>query len=578
MKLTSAARSWGTCFGCALLAGLASCSGELGPPQPADVPSDVTSNLGGATGNEPSSSGSAPAVSSPPGAQECTANLPGEAPLRRLSRVEYTFTVSDLLGVDVSDLGTLTPDERIGAFRSNLTVGLSTLGVEQYADMASEIASRVQGFESLAGCDLEADGQNECAKRLIGTIGRRAYRRPLTSKERGRYEELFEEHAEDFESGARLILTALLQSPNFLYRVESFPSKSSDEGVPLDEYELATRLSYFLWKTSPDDALLDAAESGALHDRFELRSQVFRMLEDPRVERTLSSFAVQWLGLEKLGALNRELEQGVLLSDEVQLAMRQETVDFVNEVVRDGDASLQTLLQGPQLSDDPLLLPFYGDAALAQEGSGMGGSSAGDAWSEQRAGLLTQLSFLTSHAHSNQTSPIQRGLFVRTRLLCTDLPDPPADVNNTPPQLNDEMTTRERFLEHASSTGCKGCHELIDPLGFGFEKYDEVGRFRSQENGQPIDDTVEVVQAGSDDGIYEGAVELSHQLAQSELVHRCFSKQWFRYAMGRRESRPEECTMTEIEEEFLETDGDVRELLLSIATSESFRLHQGDQE
>jgi hypothetical protein len=257
-------------------------------------------------------------------------------------------------------------------------------------------------------------------------------------------------------------------------------------------------------------------------------------------------------------------------TDALRTAMRNETVDFADFVIRRGDGRLATLLSAPFTIASPQLLSVYGVNGTP----GADGTVALDP--SQRAGLLTQAAFLSAHSHADQTSPVHRGLAVRKNLLCTDLPDPPMNVDNTPPEPDPRATTRQRFEQHRADPSCKGCHQLLDPIGVGFENYDAIGRYRSNENGLGIDSNGDLTGAGAASGPFTGAVELAKRLAQSQDVRRCVQKQWFRFALGRFEGEDDACSLAVLEADFAASDYDVRALLLSLVTSDAFRYRKAE--
>jgi hypothetical protein len=321
----------------------------------------------------------------------------------------------------------------------------------------------------------------------------------------------------------------------------------------------------------PDADLLAAAAAGTLDSKDGLKAQAERLLTSERARDALASFHVQWLGLDNL--VESTVKDSALFpsfSDELKVAMRNETVDFADFVIRRGDGKLQTLLSAPFTvgSAGPQLLQLYGATAPAAAD----GTVALDA--TQRAGLLTQAAFLATHAHSNQTSPVHRGLAVRKNLLCTSLPDPPMNVDNTPPEPDPTATTRVRFEQHRNDPSCKGCHELLDPIGVGFETYDAVGAYRTMENGLPIDSAGELVGAGDASGVFNGGVELAQRLAQSADVRECVKKQWFRFSLGRSEGPDDACTLASLSEQFAASDYDIKALLVGLVTSDAFRFRK----
>jgi hypothetical protein len=211
------------------------------------------------------------------------------------------------------------------------------------------------------------------------------------------------------------------------------------------------------------------------------------------------------------------------------------------------------------------LLKLYGATAS----SAADGTTALDP--SQRAGLLTQAAFLSAHAHANQTSPVHRGLAVRKNLLCTDLPDPPANVNNNPPAPDPNATTRQRFEQHRTDPSCAGCHQLLDPIGVGFENYDAIGAYRTQENGLAVDARGEVFGADATSGPFVGAIELAQRLSTSAQVRACVQKQWFRFALGRLEGADDACSLASVDRAFTAGDFNVKSLLLALVTSDAFR-------
>jgi hypothetical protein len=516
------------------------------------------SGSGGSTSLDPPAGGSM---------ADCATPRVAYAPLKRLTRAQYDNTVRDLLGETGAPSSGLAQDEKLAAFYTNAVSPVTRLSVEQYADVAEQLARRAvaQGLDTLVGCSGAAQNA-DCAEAFVRAFGQRAFRRPPSEDEVARYRGLFEKHsARGFETGVRLVLQAMLQSPSFVYHLELTPGPDGADVVPVSGYELAARLSYALWNSAPDPELLDAAGTGALNAVQGLRSQAERLLKSDRARDAVASFHLQWLGLEgKLDGV-KDSASFPAWGPSLVRAMEQETVDFADFVVRRGDGRLQTLLSAPFTVAGPEVLSLYGvSAAPAPDGT-----VALDP--TERAGLLTQAAFLSAHAHSNQTSPVHRGLAVRKNLLCTELPDPPMNVDNTPPEPDPTATTRQRFEQHRTNASCAGCHRLLDPIGVGFESYDAIGAYRVRENGLEIDATGELLDAGSASGTFNGAVELAQRLSTSSAVRDCVQKQWFRFSLGRFEGDEDSCTMQRLSEAFAASDYDVKALLLELVTSDAFR-------
>jgi hypothetical protein len=342
------------------------------------------------------------------------------------------------------------------------------------------------------------------------------------------------------------------------------PSAATGGSIePLDAYELASRLSFFLLSTTPDDALLDAAGSAELLESGELMAQADRLLQDDRFADTLGSFHLQWLDLKHLDRLSKDAELFPQYSTELGAAMREDTLRFVDYVVREDDALLSTLLTAPYAFPSGPLLEVYGltEDEVASDGPTM---------VEHRAGLLTQPAFLAAHSHFNQTSPVQRGKVIIRNVLCQALPDPPPTVNATPPDPSPDATARERLAQHQTDNSCRSCHRGIDGIGLGFENYDAIGAYRTMESGKSIDASGTIV--GTDqEGDFEGALELAERIAQSRDAERCVTTQWLRFALGRPETKADACTLEQLHADFAASGGDIRVLLRSIVASDAFR-------
>ncbi len=365
----------------------------------------------------------------------------------------------------------------------------------------------------------------------------------------------------------------MLQSPFFLYHVEfGREDPEAPAGLrALDDYELASRLSYFLWNSMPDDTLFAAAKAGELTTEDGLRAQVDRMLADPKAQDAITEFHLQWMGVDEIEGLEKDGATFPDFTSELAVAMKEDTATFAAKIILEGDAKVETLLTADYtFTGDPQLLALYG-ATLPS------GWVAGDPVplpAGQRAGLLTQPSILAQHSHANQTSPVHRGVLVRQNLLCQVLPPPPPDVDNVPPDPDPNATTRERFDQHTSDPTCAGCHALIDPIGFGLENFDGIGAFRTMEGDLPVDASGELVSTDVD-GPFDGGVELAQRLAHSALVQECVTRQWFRFAFGRGETKDDACTMESLLGTFEESGHDVRVLLREIALSNAFKYRKG---
>jgi len=498
----------------------------------------------------------------------------GDHPLRRLTRAQYDNVVRDLLGIEGNPASVFPSDEKLGAFYSNGVAPISDLLVEQYMNVAEDLSvAAVEDLEGLLPCDPSSMGEDACADEFIADFGRRALRRPLEADEQQALHALYAEGRDTsgYQDGIRLVVQSLLQSPYFLYHVEMGETAGPDDlKAPLTQYEVASRLSFFLWDTMPDDALLDAADAAQLSTPAQLRDQAERMLEDPRARDAIASFHLQWLGVDELMGVEKDAEAFPGWDDSLKQAMLDETANFSAWTVLEGDGRLETLLTSPMSVIDGPLFELYGverpDDFVPGEPVMLD--------PEQRAGLFTHASVLAKNAHVDQTSPVHRGVWVRQNLLCQPLPAPPADVDDTPPDPSPDSTTRERFEEHTANPECAACHVLIDGIGFGFENYDSTGVFRTSEGGKDIDASGNIVGTADTNGPFEGAVELAGKLAVSEEVRECTSQQWFNFALGRVQGSEDACSTDLIHQAFVDSDYDVRELMLTIVTTDAFRFRK----
>lgn len=505
-----------------------------------------------------------------PDEDACEAPAAGPPILVRLTREEYDNTVADLLGTPLRLAEGFADDGLVDGFRSNAVLGVTRLMVEDYQAAAETLAADAvqERLPQLVPCgELDAG----CDATVVGSLGRRFFRRPLTPEEHDALLALMAQ-GDGFADRVRRLLVALMQAPDFLYRVERAVAEPESGRLRLDRWSLATRLSFLLWNTTPDDELLDVAAAGLLDDAAGLEAEARRMLLDPRGAAVVADFHRQWLDVERVTQLAKDPAVFPAATPSLAQAMAVETAAFADEVVRRGEGTLRELLTASWSVVDPELAALYG-VAYDPAAPPVAGAPAGFVRAElpvgQRAGALTHASVMATHAMPNRTSPVLRGLFVRERLLCTTLPDPPPDVP-PPPTVDPDVPVREQFEQHTADPACAGCHSLIDDLGFGLEHYDGLGAFRFTEpSGIPIDATASLT-ATDVDGEFEGAVELAERLADSRQVQDCAVTQWFRYAAGRPSTSADGCALAELQTEFDATGGDIVELLVAIVTHDSF--------
>jgi hypothetical protein len=498
----------------------------------------------------------------------------GLTPTRRLTRDQFNNTVRDLLGATGSPADALAPDEKIGPFNSNAIAPVDNTLVQQHQEVAASLATAARTrMAQISPCDLNSDTgtSTTCATRFVTEFGRRAYRRPLEASEVQAYVTLYAlgKQGLDAANGFRLVVETMLQSPFFLYHHDVGTSGTPQSGtVAITPYELASRLSYFLWNTMPDDPLFARAADGTLTTDSVLTSEVQRMLTSDKAAGTIALFHRQWLDVSEL--LDQTKDPTVYPRYNAALgdAMMQELAMFSDHVVRKGDGLLKTLLTSNIAFPQGGLFSVYG----ISQPSGYTVGTPVTLDSSQRAGILTQAAFLTRWAHGNQTSPVHRGKLVRLNVMCGYVPPPPANANTTPPVPTATTSTRERFAQHDADPQCGGCHSLMDPIGLGFETFDGIGAFRTMDGLGPVDATGNIINGGADlNGTFNGPVELANRLANSQVVSNCMVNQWFRYSMGRMETTNDACSIKGIREAFAASGGNIRELLARVALSPAFR-------
>jgi len=499
-------------------------------------------------------------------------------PLRRLTRTEYTNTVRDLLDVDVSATADLPADEVTNGFDNNAGVlTVSSLHVEKYVLVSEALAKlAVKNLSALTGaCDTTAKGEDACALTFAKSFGRRAFRRPTTAEDERQLIAAYSAGRTDgsYAEGIEVMVRAALQSPNFLYRLELTPTTdASAKRTPLSQFELASRLSYLTWASGPDDALLDVAAKGGLATKEQLASKARELLAAPKARGAIGSFFEQWASTRRLSITTKNTTTFPAFSTELRDAMAKELPAFINDVLWKGDGRLSTLLTAPVAFVSGPLAQLYGvsQPPANTDGSPVKVMLPAD---QQRAGLLTQAGFLAVQGHPDQTSPVLRGKFVRSMLLCQPPPPPPADVDISLPTVEEGATARIRFAAHESAgASCKGCHVAMDPIWLAFEHFDAIGQYRVQDNGQPLDVSGEI--SGTPDttlgGAFNGPAELAAKLANSQQVRACVATQFFRFASGRTEGTADACSLATMQRAFDAANGNVIDLIVATTQTDAF--------
>jgi hypothetical protein len=534
----------------------------LGGPNGAGPNGSANNGNGNDNGAPGSSPGNDPNLT-------CTTKAIGPSPLRRLTHTEYDNAVHDLLGDTTQPGLQFAADTQVGLFDNTASAQtIPELLADQYLSSAVALAQSIGDINGFVGCDpAGGDGAN-CVQGFVERFGRRAYRRPLTPDEVSSLVAIYDDTKaqSDAPTGVRGVVTAVLASPNFLFRPEFGGGAATlPNATQVSQFEMASRLASLLWASTPDDGLLDAAQNGELATKEQVEAQARRMLMDERARPALSAFYEQWLGLPLLATATKDPAAYPDWNDGLRDAMAEETRRFVAHVLWEDDAKLSTLMTASYSFLNAPLAKLYG----------VSGPSSDTTFTQttldksQRAGVLTQASVMTAFASPSGSSPIKRGKLVRVRLLCQDLPDPPANVPPPDPPKQG-VSTRERFAMHTSNPGCQGCHEMIDGLGFGLEHYDGIGRYRTMDLGVPVDASGEVNHTTDIDGPYSGGPELAGLLSMSDQARDCVPTQWLRYALARREEQDDTCSLVSLRDAFSASGGDLRELMVALTQTDAF--------
>jgi len=507
------------------------------------------------------------------------------AGLRRLTPAQYLNSARDLLGDAQLELD-LDPDTG---------QAVTLLGAEKLNAAADFIVSRSDAWtKEIFPCDTSGEGTSACVDEFIATFGRRAFRHPLKDKEiawlRGVFDQARTEQT--FKDSLLIVLRVMLQSPQFVYFLERGGDATAGlpDGVrPLTGWERASRLSYFLWNTTPDDELLAAAESGALDTVDGVEAQAERLLGDARVHTTVKDFFIDWLELN--GAPSHPgLDEGTKNPDlypedspALRVAMRKEVEALIDRVVFEDKGTLDKLVTTTDAYVNASLAKLYGVAGPSDD--------ATFEWvmlpADQRAGLFTRAAFLTTYAGTSVKSPIRRGAYLVKKAMCIALGKPPPNAADVPVMggtVDGTHKTVRQDVESKTSTGvCVGCHSIINPAGFAFENFDALGKWQTKETGTddagpfslPIDASGSIP-VFDEDGVMasgtvavQGPVEMSKALAETPGVRACLSTRWFATALHRVPADQDQTTVDALNET-LASGATIHDVVSTMVHSDAF--------
>lgn len=498
--------------------------------------------------------------------------------MRRLTHSQYNHTVHDLLGDQTNPANQFPQEDFVNGFKNQTSAqSVPPLLAEAYSAAAEKLARNAfRGGDAnhLVPCHPRSVDDAGCRAQFLREFGMKAFRRPLTSVEVGRYSALFAGEAKrtgKFLDGAQLVVEAMLQSPDFLFRAE--------QGDSTRPYEIASRLSYFLWDTMPDAELFASAARGELGTPGSIEKQARRMLPDPKARQSVDEFTSEWLRFDRLLGGVKDRRQYPQYSPELAQSMIEETRRMIRDAVWN-DRDFMNILRADYGFLNSDLATLYGLPAPPAEFSRVNFPADSD-----RAGILGEATFLALTSKPGETSPTARGVFVREQLLCQKVPDPPPGVNsNLPPVSEDRpQTNRQRMSAHATQQPCAGCHQFFDPIGFGFEKFDAIGGRREKLTlkfyPKHDDDDEKVLKTilldldthGSLSGVpgadFSSPKELGGILAARPECQECVVRQLFRYGWGRRELGTDGPVIQAALKRFRDSQFRFKELMISLVSA-----------
>lgn len=553
-----------TCLACIAASG---CTGTIDP--------GFAARAGGGEGGSKTGGGGGTEITDPVinpeevlGSKTCQNINPGTAPMRRLSNAEYRNTVSDLLGMAAqvrTFTADFTPENESLGFRNNAEfLPVSSLAAEQFTTAADKLSAAAAADANFVKCANPSD-KTACANEFIRNFGARAYRRPLTSDEATRFSTLFNTAMTkyDFNAGVEWVVNAMLQSPHFLFRYETGKALAGKSYAAVDQYEMASRLSYLLWQSMPDAALFDAAKQGKLGTPGEVLTQAKRMMADSKAERSLEFFR-QWLDTDQLDRFSRDAAVFKNLPTNLASLFEGESNAFARDLMMGGDGTFEDLMSAPYTYVNADLAKHYGL-------SGSFGSEFVRTNSATASGVLTQAGFLTVHDKPTRTSIVLRGVKVRTDVMCELIPAPPNNVPLNLDKLSSGLTQKERLAMHRTDPSCSGCHNMIDPVGVVFEGYDAVGRTRTMEEaGKPVETNSVISDSVDLDGPVANPLEFGKKLAKSNAAQQCYLAQNFRFFYGRDYTSEDVCSRAQLTKAWKDSGFNLKEMLLALTQTDAF--------
>lgn len=455
---------------------------------------------------------------------------PSRTVIHRLSRLEYNCTIRDLLGVDTRPADNFPPDAGGGAgFDNNAaTLFIPPVLMEKYLEAADSVLKAAKPERLFAARPDEHCDEGAAAQKTLETLARRAFRRPVAREETERLLKIYDAargRGESWEDAVRLSAKAVLVSPHFLFRIEE-ERVGATEPYRINDWELASRLSYFLWSSMPDQELFRVAGEGRLHEPAVLEAQVRRMLADPKARTFAENFASQWLRTkEVLELVNPAKDRFPQFTPQLREAFYTESIEFFYALLRE-NLPVSDCLDSDYTYANETLAKFYGIPGVA--GEAMRRVKLID---RNRGGVLGMGGILTLTSYPRRTSPVMRGKWVMEEILGTPpLPPPPNVSTQSVERREHGLTFRQQLEQHRKDPNCAGCHARMDPLGFGLENFDAIGAWRTEERGAPVDASGQLVSGEK----FVGPAELKQQLlVRKDEFTRNLTEKMLAYALGR---------------------------------------------
>jgi hypothetical protein len=502
----------------------------------------------------------------------CASSLPAARLVRRLSLHEYDNTVHDLLGVRPTV--EFAADGAVNGYDNDAaTLTIGPVQADQFRESAEQLvaAALEAHWQQIMPC---TDETRDCALRFVTEFGTKAFRRPPSAAETeaymGFYDDIIEE--DGFRQSIGWLMTAFLESPHFLYRIE-LGSRVDGNKFALSDWEIASELSYLLWGTMPDARLFELAAAGELHTEEQIANEVQRMLLHAKAGPAVARFTRLWLPSERVRDVVKSEEIYPGFTDEIRDAMIEEFDRDVQDAYWNG-LGIGELLTAEHSWMSPQLAAYYGVDADPETADALGWMRVD--LSATGGGLLTRGALMASLGTPSTSSPIRRGKLIRENLLCQTMPPPPNDIQIDIPEYTEGTTTRALYEGYTlANEDCAGCHELMDLIGFGFENYDGDGTYRTTDQGQAVDASGEIVRSPHSDAPFDGPRELAARLAESEDVQFCYVRNWLEYATGVEVDVDSTCAL-EIAAAVKEAGGGMAATLTVLASMPDFRIRLGE--